>query len=165
MVCYIGVGSNLGNRRQNIRDAVVHLREVKGISIKRSSAIYETQAEGGPESQGDYFNLVLEVDSKLKPCVLLKHLKEIEKEVGRRERQERWSAREIDLDILSCDAVVIREENLKIPHPLMHERFFVLKPLSDLAPLWRHPVLDLDATTMLGRLKWEGRWRKIEETL
>lgn len=165
MVCYIGVGSNLGNKLQNIKDAVGCLKEVKGISVNRSSAIYETQAEGGPEGQGDYFNLVLEIDSKLKPCVLLQHLKEIEKKVGRQVRRKRWSSREIDLDILSCDDIVLRGEKLEIPHPLMHERFFVLKPLSDLVPLWRHPIFDLDVMTMLERLKWEGRWKKIEETL
>jgi 2-amino-4-hydroxy-6-hydroxymethyldihydropteridine diphosphokinase len=149
MLCYIGVGSNLGNRASHIKKAFAELKKAKGITIKRSSSVYETEPQGGPKGQGDYLNLVLEIDSQLSPGDLLFELKEIEKRVGRKTRRTRWDAREIDLDILFCDNRIIKEKGLRIPHPRLHERFFVLKPLTDLNPGLVHPLLNLTVKEML----------------
>ena len=165
MLCYIGLGSNLGNRLKNIRDAVTYLKHVKGVRIKRSSFLYETEPWGVGERQRKYLNLVLEIRCGLKPGDLLLSLKAIEKKMGRKVRHKRASPREIDLDILLCDDLIIAEEDLKVPHPLMQERFFVLKPLSDLAPHFQHPSLGLDVAGMLASIKNYGRWRRVDEKI
>lgn len=165
MLCYLGAGSNLGDRLKNIKEAVVLLKETKGIKVLRSSPVYETQPQGGPGDQGDFLNLVLEIECALSPAELLLELKRIEKKAGRREGAARWSARELDLDILICGDLVLKEKDLTVPHPLMHERSFVLKPLADLAPRLRHPVLQRDIETLLKSLKEKKTWRKIEETI
>ena len=164
MLCYIGVGSNLGNRLKNIKEAILYLKQVKGVTIKRFSPIYETEPWGLAKGQREYFNLVLEIACELKPQDLFSSLKDIEKKIGRKPRKIRWSAREIDLDILFCDGLIIKDKNLEIPHPLLQERFFVLKPLSDLVPHLRHPLFGCEVNAMLASLKESGRWRKIEWT-
>jgi 2-amino-4-hydroxy-6-hydroxymethyldihydropteridine diphosphokinase len=165
MICYIGVGSNLGDRLENIREALVLLEATQGIRIKRLSELYETEPWGGTQRQNDYFNLVIEIESVKPPEELLKKIKEIERKVGRKARKARWASREIDLDILFCNDLVIEKKRLKVPHPLIQERFFVLKPLADLAPDFKHPLLHLDIETMLASLKRPGRWRRIDEEI
>ena len=161
-ICYIGIGSNLGDRLDNIEKAISLLSKIEGVTVKRRSRIYETEPEGGPQHQGDYFNLVLELESGLSARELLKALKSIEQGLGRGYSKERWSAREIDLDILLYSDSVIESDDLRIPHPLMHKRFFVLKPLSDLAPGARHPVLGLTVSDMLEALKKNSRPAKTK---
>jgi len=165
MVCYIGVGSNLGDRLKNIKQALLFLKKIKGIKVNKCSPVYETQARGGMKDQRDYFNLVFEIDSALTPKDLLGCLKSVEKKVGRLKRKPRWASREIDLDILFYNDMVVKEEDLVIPHPLIQERFFVLKPLSDLAPFFKHPLLGMSAGEMLSALKKEGRWRRVDEEI
>lgn len=165
MFCYIGIGSNLGRRLENIRQATVFLKKEGGIKIKKCSPLYEAAPCGGPPGQRDYLNLVLEVSTRLRPHELLLRLKKIEKAVGRKPGRARWAPREIDLDILLCGQRVISSKNLIIPHPLMHERHFVLKPLSDIAPHIKHPLFEMDIKTLLLSLKEKGRCRRIETTL
>lgn len=152
MVYYIGVGSNLGDRLRNIKGALRSLKETEDVALKKCSPVYETQA-WGEKNQRDFLNLVVKIISRLSPRELLFKLKEIEKKTGRRPGGERWAAREIDLDILFCGNKVIRGEDLEIPHPLIQERAFVLKPLSDLAPSLKHPMLGLTVRQMLKSLK------------
>jgi 2-amino-4-hydroxy-6-hydroxymethyldihydropteridine diphosphokinase len=163
MICYIGVGSNCGDRFFNIKQAIARLDQVPGIVVKKISGIYETEPQGGPLGQSDYYNLVVEIDSLLEPRELLDSLKKIEKVVGRKAVRERWAAREIDLDILLCGDQVIKEEGLEVPHPRLQERFFVLKPLNDLAAYCKHPVLKKTVKILLDQVNQRGRVRKIEE--
>jgi 2-amino-4-hydroxy-6-hydroxymethyldihydropteridine diphosphokinase len=165
MVCYIGVGSNLGDRLENIKKAVASLKKIKGIVVKRCSGLYETEPKGGPEGQNDYFNLALEVESQLSLRGLLKELKTIEKSLGRNANETRWGAREIDLDILLYGGQIVREADLEVPHPLLQDRFFVLKPLNDLAPRLKHPLSGRNVREMLLSLRDRGRWRKVNEEI
>lgn len=165
MICYIGVGSNLGDRLQHLRDAVALLKENKEIAARKFSPIYESEPMGGLAGQGDYLNGVLEVATDLKPRDLFLLLKNIETRLGRKNNQPRWSSREIDLDLLACDDVIIQERDFEIPHPHLHQRVFVLRPLSDVSLAWRHPILNRNAAEMLAVLTPKGRCQKIEETL
>lgn len=135
---YLGIGSNLGDRRKNCLDAIEML-EQKGIIIKKKSSLYETEP-WGVENQPMFLNMAIEIETDLKPGELLGLLKEVEKEVGRG-KTYKWGPRIIDLDILLFDNISVDEYNLTIPHPLMHEREFVLKPLAEIAPDVTHPLL------------------------
>ena len=130
VVCYLGVGSNLGNRRKNIKKALDYLVKTKGIKIEKASRIYETKAVGGVP-QGKFLNAAVKIKTSLTPQLLLEALKKIEKDLGRK-NTVRWGAREIDLDILLYGNKVTKRKNLVIPHPRMFEREFVLKPLREI---------------------------------
>ena len=130
VVCYLGVGSNLGNRRKNIKKALDYLAKTKGIKIEKASRIYETKAVGGVP-QGKFLNAAIKIKTSLTPQLLLETLKKIEKDLGRK-NTVRWGPREIDLDILLYGNKVIKIKNLVIPHPRMFEREFVLKPLREI---------------------------------
>ena len=124
---YIAVGSNLGDRREHLRFAVLNLP-----GVRRLSGVYETDPVGGPE-QGPYLNLVAEIETRMDPFELLDCCHRIEAADGR-ERKVRWDARTLDLDVLLYDGVTIQSDELTIPHPRMNERRFVLAPLADIAP-------------------------------
>lgn len=130
MLCYIGIGSNLGNRKKYIKNAIEKLRETKGVEVRRISSIHETEPVGGPR-QGRYLNGAIEVDTKLEPEELLARLQKIESELGR-ERSIKNAPRTIDLDILLYGDKEINEPYLKIPHPRMRDREFVMKPLKEI---------------------------------
>ena len=112
MLCYIGVGSNLGDRSENIRRAIVLLEKTEKLKVKKVSPLYETEPWKGKGEQNDYFNLVLEIDCSLTPLELLEELKAIQKKVGRKPRKRHWAAREIDLDILFFDNWVVKGKRL-----------------------------------------------------
>jgi len=130
MLCYIGIGSNLGDRGKYIESAIDKLRAIKGIEVKKVSSIYETDPVGGP-GQGKYLNGVLELETELEPRVLLAKLQAIENELGR-EKTVKNAPRTIDLDILLYGDEKIDEPGLKVPHPRMREREFVMKPLKEI---------------------------------
>lgn len=130
MRSYIGIGSNLGDRRKNIDEAVQKLRETEGIRVKKISRIHETEPVGGPK-QPDFLNAVMQIETDLLPRQLLVAMQKIEAQLGR-ERTIRYGPRTIDLDILMYGDKKIDEPDLKIPHPRMNEREFVLEPLKDL---------------------------------
>ena len=113
--------------------------QIKGVCFLRASKIYETEPVGGPP-QGKYLNAVWEIETDLAAEVLLKELLKIENEMGR-VRTVKNSPRPIDLDILFYGHEIIKKPGLEIPHPRLHERWFVLKPLADLAPDFVHPVM------------------------
>lgn len=135
VTCYIGIGSNLGERRSYIDRAIEALRNTKGIDFKRSSSIYETDPVSAPSvggrPQGKFLNGVLEIETSLGPRDLLKALNGIETSLGRK-RTIKNAPREIDLDILYYGQEVVSEEGLVIPHPKIAEREFVLKGLREL---------------------------------
>jgi len=129
--CFLGIGSNLGDRRKNIRLALEKISSLKNTKILKLSKIVETKPMGGPSGQGKFLNAVLKVDTKLTPLKLLKQLQKVENELGRK-RTVRWGPRTIDLDILLFADKVIDRKDLKIPHPRLMERDFVLEPLLNL---------------------------------
>ncbi len=146
---YIGIGSNLGNRQENCLRAI-ELLQKKGIIVTKCSSLYETEP-WGVKDQPLFINMAIEIETGLKPKVLLKILKDVEKEVGRKESLK-WGPRIIDLDILLIDNIVLNEDNLKIPHPLMHKREFVLRPLCEIAPDIKHPLLKLSIYELIQKL-------------
>lgn len=146
----IGIGSNLGNREENCRDALRLISEKAGTLIKQSS-MYETQP-WGVKDQPEFINMAVEINTWAEPGILLSVLKEIEKQLGRT-KTSRWGPRTLDLDILFYNDLVIDTPDLRIPHPLMHVREFVLKPLSEIAPEKAHPVLKKTVKELLSALR------------
>jgi 2-amino-4-hydroxy-6-hydroxymethyldihydropteridine diphosphokinase len=130
-VVYLGLGSNLGNRKNNIQKALKHLRANK-ILIKKLSRIIETDPVGGPP-QGKFLNGVAKAATDLSPGKLLATLKKIEKVIGRK-KGPKYGPRVIDIDILLYDTKKIRKPDLIIPHPQMFKRDFVMRPLQQIAP-------------------------------
>jgi len=135
---YIGIGSNIGDRRTNCINAVKLMNE-SGIVVTKESSVYETQPWGMKE-QPLFINMAVIAETDLSPESALAALKCIEKEMGR-EESSRWGPRRIDLDILFYDDRIINEKDLCIPHPLLQQREFVLLPLFEIAPDKWHPVL------------------------
>lgn len=129
---YLGLGSNMGDKKQYIDDAVILLRKHEKICIKRVSSYYETPPVGYVE-QDVFLNIVIEIDTGLDPYELLKYCNEIEQTL-KRERIIRWGPRTIDIDILLYENYISDEEKLTIPHPRMTERSFVILPLYEIAP-------------------------------
>ena len=125
---FIGIGSNLGDRWARLREAVAALPGVVAVS-----PVYETEPLGGPAGQGPYLNAVVELDTDLSPRDLLALAHRLETAAGRR-RAEFHGPRTLDVDVLLVGDMVVDEPDLVVPHPRMHERRFVLRPLADLAP-------------------------------
>lgn len=138
---YIGIGSNVGDRKANIDRAVSLLKEEEEIDFLAISKIIETEPMGGPP-QDLFLNGVIKIKTDLLPLDLLSKLKGIERRLGRVKTEEKNQPRSMDLDILFYDDVVIVDgKSLTIPHPRLQERSFVLEPLSELAPDFIHPRL------------------------
>ena len=150
---YIGIGSNIGNREENCRQAIRFLEE-NGISVKKQSEMYETEP-WGVKDQPKFINMAIEIETNKKPEDLLGILKNIENQMGRTE-SVKWGRRVIDLDILLYDDLSIETPHLEIPHPFMHEREFVLKPLAEIAPDKKHPVIGKTIKEMFGGLKQQS---------
>ena len=150
VLCYVGVGSNLGDRERLILRAKELLSEKEGISFLRSSLLYEPDPEGGPP-QGLFLNSVWEIKTTLAAENLLSCLQKIENILGR-ERTTVNGPRTVDLDILFFDDQVIRLPRLVVPHPRCHKRWFVLKPLWDLRSDLIHPVFKKSVCELLSEL-------------
>jgi 2-amino-4-hydroxy-6-hydroxymethyldihydropteridine diphosphokinase len=150
---YIGVGTNIGNRRDNILEAMHRISE--GITIKSCSSVYETEPEGIKE-QPEFLNCVIGAEVYDGPRELLRYLQDIERAMGRSVCSS-GAPRIIDLDILLYGDQVINEQSLTIPHPSMANRRFVLVPLDEIAPNLKHPVLNKRITELLGELQSESR--------
>ena len=147
---FIGVGSNEGDRLAMLDQARQAMDRLAQTRLVQWSNVYETDPVS-PVPQGKYLNAAAELDTQLTPSQLLNALDRIEREAGREpvERRMRWGPRTLDLDILLFGALVISRQDLVIPHPLMHERYFVLKPLADLAPGAVHPLLEMTVDELL----------------
>jgi 2-amino-4-hydroxy-6-hydroxymethyldihydropteridine diphosphokinase len=130
ITCYVGIGSNLGDRRSYIDNAIERLRNSKHIRVTRVSEIYETDAVS-EIPQGKFLNGVIEIETSLPPAALLKELNGIEEELGRK-RTVKNAPRTIDLDILYYGEEFINHKDLTIPHPRIKEREFVLRGLREL---------------------------------
>ena len=132
VTCYLGLGSNIGDRRANLKEAFQRLAQIPTVEIIKTSSIYET-APVGPQDQPDFFNQVVEALVNCPARQLLGHIHRIEQEMGR-VRTRQWGERIIDIDILLYGDETIDEPDLQIPHPQMLVRQFVLVPLAEIAP-------------------------------
>jgi len=132
MKAIIALGSNLGDKFNYLQSAVEKINKIKDVEILKISSVYETVPVGGPV-QDDYLNAVIQIESKLESEILLQKLQSIEVELDR-VREERWGPRTIDLDIVAIEDQQHNSPNLTIPHPLAHERCFVLIPWFEIDP-------------------------------
>jgi 2-amino-4-hydroxy-6-hydroxymethyldihydropteridine diphosphokinase len=156
---YVALGSNLGERETHLVGAIAALRRTPGIRVVVVSPVYETEPVGPP--QGRYLNAVVHLRTSLSPRALLERLLSIEAEAGRVRRPEPNSPRTLDLDLLLYGALSLREPDLEIPHPRLHERAFVLEPLRDLAPDLVHPVLGETIGELARRVRDPGAVRRF----
>jgi len=136
---YLGLGGNVGDREQNLRDAIARLKAAAGVNFLRQSRVYQTEPMHVTD-QPEFLNMVVEIEvgEGMAARELLDLVKGIEKDVGRKHR-ERWGPREIDIDILLFGDERVVEDDFEVPHPRMWERAFVMAPLAELAPDLKTP--------------------------
>ena len=152
MIYYLNIGSNIGQRRDNLYRAVVALAAVTGGCAV--SSIVESEPWGF-ESDNRFMNLGVSLESSLEPHEMLESIHEIERSLGsavHRDQHGGYIDRLVDIDIVAIDDMIIDTPTLQVPHPHLPERDFFLKPMLQLAPDWRHPVTGLTASQMLEKL-------------
>ena len=130
-IAYLGLGSNIGDRVENLNSAITKLSEVPGIQVTKISSRYETKPYGKTD-QPDFMNMAIEVDTNLTPLDLLETVLGVE-----------WGPRNIDIDVLLYEELELQLSDLKVPHPEMHLRSFVIDPLNEIAPKKEHPTLKM----------------------
>ena len=132
IICYLGLGSNLGDRGAHLADALRRLQDRPQLQILKVSSVYET-APVGPPDQPDFYNVVARVEANCTAQQLLETVQQVEQQMGRA-REARWGPRTIDIDILFFGSETIDTPGLRVPHPQMMQRQFVLVPLAEIAP-------------------------------
>jgi 2-amino-4-hydroxy-6-hydroxymethyldihydropteridine diphosphokinase len=153
---YIGVGANLGDPRRNCLEAILKMGLIPECKITGLSHLYRSEPVGMKE-QDWFVNGVVVLSTRMEPRQLLDRLLLIEKDMGRVRHGETWEARIIDLDILLFGAQIIHEDDLTVPHPLMHTRRFVMIPMVQLAPHLRHPSLGKTMVELLETIPQDGQ--------
>ncbi len=148
---YLGLGTNIGNKRRNLVTAAALLAERVG-DVLALSDIYETEPWGF-ESENVFLNAVIVISTDFTPISLLEATRQIEIEMGRMEKSDgAYHDRIIDIDLLMVDDQVMESERLTLPHPLMHKRMFVMQPLAEVAPMVKHPLLGKTMSELLNEL-------------
>ncbi len=137
MRCFIGLGSNTGDRLAHVRHALDELRAMLDLEVRKVSRVFETEPVG-KKDQPEFLNAAAEIVTDLTPLQLLQRLKAVEQRIGRTET-ERWGPREIDLDLLFAGDAVLTGPPLTVPHPEVSKRMFVLVPLAEIAPTATDP--------------------------
>jgi 2-amino-4-hydroxy-6-hydroxymethyldihydropteridine diphosphokinase len=160
---YLGIGSNLGDRKVNLRNAVEKAEELTGKIVKVSS-VYETEPWGF-SSDDQFLNMVVKIKTSLKPSELLERLLMVESLMGRLREGKKYSSRIIDIDILFYGKQVVRTEVLEIPHPELYKRKFVLVPLAEIAPDLVHPVFKKSISELLQECSDESKIRLHDRTV
>lgn len=156
---FLGIGTNLGNRENNLKEVLGKIEEHIG-RILHSSSIYET-APWGFSSSNDFLNMVIRIETMHSPSELLQLVLMVESMFGRVRNGEQYSSRIIDIDILLYEDLEVDQAGLKIPHPRMHERMFVLAPLCEVAPDVLHPVLRKSIRTLYNSCKDSSKVTKF----
>jgi len=154
----LSLGSNVGNRLHHLAQAKGELAK-EGFRIAKQSSIYETAAWGN-EDQDDFYNEVIELETKFSAKELMQSILHIEQSMGRI-RKQKWEARIIDIDILFFNDEIIHSDNLTIPHPHLHKRKFILIPLNEILPETIHPILKKTISTLLHELDDSLQVKKI----
>jgi 2-amino-4-hydroxy-6-hydroxymethyldihydropteridine diphosphokinase len=160
---YLGVGSNQGDRFEHCREAILRLQESGTVRPIRVSSAYETEPVG-EGLEGWFINVVVEGETGLDPLSLLGNLKRIEKEMGRQEVGTQRD-RPIDLDLLLYGDLLLESDRLTLPHPRLHERRFVLEPLSELVPQLIHPRFGRTMEALLSDLADPHQVKRLDESL
>jgi 2-amino-4-hydroxy-6-hydroxymethyldihydropteridine diphosphokinase len=144
---YVGIGSNVGDRKQNFLEALDRVTKLPDTRMIKESSLYESEPLG--DAKDWYVNGTIQIETRFKPETLLLKFKNIERAMGRKKVKKRWGSRIIDLDILLYDGLILKKKNLRIPHPEMQNRKFVLLPLSEIAPQVIHPELGATISELL----------------
>jgi len=151
IVCFLGIGSNIGDAAANCVAAVKRISDVDGVRVLRCSSLYKTQPVGF-EEQDWFVNGAIEIRTMLGPRPLMNVMQGVENEMGRN-RSGKWGPRIIDIDILLYGQAVIEEEGLVIPHAELHKRRFALVPLNEIASCAIHPSFGVSIKGLLDRLQ------------
>lgn len=154
---FIGIGTNLGDRAANYREAITRIAQIPDTRLVRQSSIYETEPVGG--LKGPFLNGVIEVETEINADAMMRKLLAIERVMGRKRvrgkkpARGKYRPRVIDLDLLFFNKEIIDSRTLTVPHPRLHERLFVLAPMSELAPALIHPKLNHSISEIIAALK------------
>ena len=163
-IIFLGLGSNLGDKKNHLKRAL-NLIATKIGSIEKTSSIYQTPPWGF-DAKDDFYNMVVKVKTELEPFSVLKIIADIELEIGRiKEIALGYESRVIDLDILDFDGLILDEPNLLLPHAQMHLRKFVLVPLQEIEPTWQHPVFKQNCSGLLKRITTNDLIKKLTDTI
>lgn len=150
-IYYLSLGGNQGDKKQIFNDTLIMISQKIG-EITNKSSIYETEPWGF-ETENLFWNQVIQVESNKTPQVVLETALNIEKELGRIRKGKGYASRPMDIDILFVDSQIINTQSLIVPHPLIHERSFVLTPLAEIAPNLIHPKLKKNINSLLSACK------------
>jgi 2-amino-4-hydroxy-6-hydroxymethyldihydropteridine diphosphokinase len=151
----LGLGSNLGNREETLRAALVEIDALPDVRVRKASEFYSTRPVGGPPGQGEFLNAAVAIETKTPPLQLLDEVQDIESRHGR-DKSERWAARPLDIDLLLYADEVMETPMLTLPHPRMTFRRFVLQPATEVAARMLHPVIGWPVERFLLHLNSAG---------